>query len=385
MKRIMLAAVGIVLFLTFTGLSVGADFTGDGKDDIAVFRPSTGMWAIQGQPRVYLGQGGDVPLAYELPGSTVARPAIFRPANGLFAVNNQTRVYLGEEGDIPIGEGYGPNPGPYDYIVRPNDAADLVAALESDTYRSVFVPNGTYYVNELITVDNVRLIAGESKRSTVIQFAASNYMLVNEDYCQIEKIQFEHEGSNPFAGPLVWINGGCEWVVVQNCRFDGNNFAMYGLQYSSTSHWIQVLNCYAVDCDIGFLGSLDAQAPVFSNCQANGCGIGFSGCENLSSCEALGSSSTDVGFSTCRRLASCKTESVVAGFSDCLYLSACTVDGNAWGSDAGYRGCSYISSCAVSNATWGFQTCTHISSSAALVCSSSWVNCSNRDSDSTTP
>jgi hypothetical protein len=378
-------SAGIVLILAMAGLSAGADFTGDGKDDIAIFRPSTGMWAIQGQPRVYLGQGGDVPLAYELPGSTVARPTIFRPGSGLFAVHDQTRVYLGQEGDIPIGEGYGPNPGPYDYIVKPNDAADLVAALESGTYRSVFVPNGTYYVNQLITVDNVRLIVGESKRSTVIQFMGNNYMLVNEDYCQIENIQFEHEDSNPFAGPLVWINAGTEWAVVQNCRFDGSSNAMYGLQYSSTSNWIQVLNCYAVNCDIGFLGSVDAQGPVFSNCQANACGMGFAGCENLSSCEVVGNSSLDIGFSGCRRLVSCKTQAVGSGFDSCLYLSACTADGQTWGSDAGYRGCSYISSCAVSNATWGFQTCTHISSSAALVCTSSWVNCNNRDSESTTP
>jgi len=385
MKPIVILAAGIVIILAMAGLSAAADFTGDGKDDIALFRPATGMWVVRNFTRIYLGQGGDVPLAYELSGSTTARPAVFRPGSGLFAVHNQTRVYLGEEGDIPIGEGYGPNPGPYDYIVKPGNAADLVAALESATYRSVFIPNGTYTVNELITVENVRMIVGESKRSTVIQFAASNYMLVNEDYCQIENIQFQHEDANPFAGPLVWINAGAEWAVVQNCRFDGNNNAMYGLQYSSTSNWVQVLNCYAVECDIGFLGSVDAVGPVFSNCQANACGIGFANCENLSSCEVVGNSAVDIGFSVCRRLVACKTQSVAAGFDGCLYLSACTADGQTWGSDAGFRGCSYISSSAVSNATWGFQTSTHISSSAAIACTSSWVNCSNRDLDSTTP
>ncbi|MCX6349138.1 MAG: hypothetical protein NTV79_06530, partial [Candidatus Aureabacteria bacterium] len=219
------AGTRIVLAILAGGLSLtppavfGADFTGDGKDDIAIFRPSTGMWVVRNYTRAYFGEGGDIPLAYNLPGSSRAYPTVFRPSEGLFAVQNVTRVYLGEEGDIPIGEGYGPNPGPYDYIVKPGDAADLVSALGSDTFLSVFVPNGTYVITGLITVDHVRHIVGESKRGTIIHFMALDYLLVNEDYCHIENIQFEHEAANPYAGPLVYVNTGVEWTTFENCRF----------------------------------------------------------------------------------------------------------------------------------------------------------------------
>jgi hypothetical protein len=41
---------------------VRADYNGDRKADIAVFRPSTGSWYTQGLPSVQWGTSGDIPV-----------------------------------------------------------------------------------------------------------------------------------------------------------------------------------------------------------------------------------------------------------------------------------------------------------------------------------
>ena len=101
MKNVLSA--GMILVLTgLTLVASGADFNGDGIDDITIFRPSSGLWAIRAISRAYFGGYGDIPAPGKWSQTSRDEIGIFRPSNGLWAVQGGARNYFGAAGDIPI-------------------------------------------------------------------------------------------------------------------------------------------------------------------------------------------------------------------------------------------------------------------------------------------
>jgi len=117
-----------------------ADFDGDGKSDICVFRPSNGSWHYIGsENNIYqtaqFGAFGDKPLAADFDGDARADLAVFRPSESIWYVlesANQTfrAIRFGLGGDVPLSGDFSGD-GRTDFAVfRPSDGIWYI--LDSD-------------------------------------------------------------------------------------------------------------------------------------------------------------------------------------------------------------------------------------------------------------
>jgi hypothetical protein len=87
-------------------IPVPGDYNGDGRAEIAVYQPSNGKWAIRGLSTVYYGSSTDTPVPGDYNGDGRTDIAVFRPSNGKWAIRNLSTVYLGSSADLPVPGAY---------------------------------------------------------------------------------------------------------------------------------------------------------------------------------------------------------------------------------------------------------------------------------------
>jgi hypothetical protein len=179
------------------------DFDGDGKDDVSVFRPSTGYWYLSQSTNGFLavpfGTNGDQIAPGDYDGDRITDIAVFRPSAGYWYIQNSKdgsfRAFqFGQSGDIPT-------PGDYDGDGRTDIA--------------VFRPSaGTFYVNyssddsfhyQQWGISDDRPIMGDYDGDNKTDFAVfrpsiGTFYIRFSSNGQLGGLQFGQNGDKPIAG-----------------------------------------------------------------------------------------------------------------------------------------------------------------------------------------
>ena len=106
------SAFNAIAFGGGTDILAPGDYDGDGKTDQAIFRPSEGNWYFRTKAGFVssrtFGASGDVPVAADYNGDGKTDVAVFRPSNGVWYIANSdslgtyTFLQFGQNGDKPV-------------------------------------------------------------------------------------------------------------------------------------------------------------------------------------------------------------------------------------------------------------------------------------------
>jgi len=120
----------------------------------------------------------------------------------------------------------------HDYFVNADDWSDLVTALESGSYASIFIPNGTYTctdneANPIVAHANVKRLSFESKAGAIIDANCATNGLIQDFItipsidCVVDGCTIRNFGNGLYAAIKGTVNGSfSRATLVENCHFE---------------------------------------------------------------------------------------------------------------------------------------------------------------------
>ena len=97
---------GVIQWGQAGDIPVPADYNGDGLIELATWRPADQTWHIQGQKPFRHGTKKSIPVPADYDGDGRVEPAVYRTDNHTFYISEIANLPLGQAGDIPVPADY---------------------------------------------------------------------------------------------------------------------------------------------------------------------------------------------------------------------------------------------------------------------------------------
>ncbi len=225
--------------------AVIGDYNGDGTSDIALFRPSAGLWLVRGMTRVYFGSSTDFPVPQDYSGSGAWDIAIYRAAQSKWMARGVTTAWFGKAVDVPIPADYDGDGKADCAVFRPSVGKWAVRGVTQAYYglSTDYLVPGNY--------------AGDPRAQIAVWRASTGRWLVKDLTTLYYGGPTDGPVPGPYSGELSWdyavyrYSQG-KWLVrgltqiyygnstdtVQPADYDGDGTFDFGVFRSSSGRWL---------------------------------------------------------------------------------------------------------------------------------------------------